>query len=119
MVAFVLVAAAITYLLHRDIVTSFDVETYRSARQGGGLVLLCIALEQGHVLYRGVLYSGIKDLLTSIADALNQSRTAVGAIAVGWTRSPGVSAWNQNEQDHDCDHCCRQMLQSPHLLFLR
>jgi hypothetical protein len=61
-VAFVLVEAAITYLLHRDI-TSFDVETYRSARQGGGLVLLWMAFVIAgpigeEVLFRGFLYRG-------------------------------------------------------------
>jgi len=62
-VAFVLTADAITYLLDRNIVTPFEVDIYRSAHQGGGLVLLWIAVVialpiGAEIMLRGFLYRG-------------------------------------------------------------
>jgi membrane protease YdiL (CAAX protease family) len=61
-VAFLLVADAITYLLHRDTITSFQ-DAYRSARQESGLVLLWIAVViaapiSEEIMFRGFLYRG-------------------------------------------------------------
>jgi membrane protease YdiL (CAAX protease family) len=63
MVAFILGFDALTYLLGRDIVTPFQLDTYRSARESGGLLLLWItfvivAPAGEEIMFRGFLYRG-------------------------------------------------------------
>jgi membrane protease YdiL (CAAX protease family) len=60
---FVLAYDALTYLLGRDIVTPFQVDTYRSARESGTLPLLWITLVIAapvaeEIIFRGFLFRG-------------------------------------------------------------
>ncbi len=63
LVAFLLAYDAITYLLGRDIVTPFQVDTYRTARDGGTLPLLWFtfviaAPVAEEIIFRGFLFRG-------------------------------------------------------------
>jgi uncharacterized protein len=63
MVAFVLAYDVLTYLLHRDVVTPFQVDTYRSAREAGGLLMLWLTFViaaplSEEIVFRGFLYRG-------------------------------------------------------------
>jgi uncharacterized protein len=62
-VAFILGFDALTYLLGRDVVTPFQLDTYRSARDAGALALLWItfvivAPAGEEILFRGFLFRG-------------------------------------------------------------
>ena len=62
-VAFILTSDALTYLLDRDLVTPFQINIYRSAREAGGLVPLWIACVVAaplseEIMFRGFLYRG-------------------------------------------------------------
>jgi membrane protease YdiL (CAAX protease family) len=62
-VAFILGFDALTYLLDRDVVTPFQLDTYRSARDAGALALLWItfvivAPAGEEILFRGFLFRG-------------------------------------------------------------
>jgi membrane protease YdiL (CAAX protease family) len=63
MAAFVLGYDALTYLLHRDVVTSFQTEAYRSAREAGKLPQLWLSFVVlaplgEEVMFRGFLFRG-------------------------------------------------------------
>jgi len=63
LVAFLLGYDALTYLLGRDIVTPFQVDTYRTARDGGTLALLWFtfviaAPVAEEIIFRGFLFRG-------------------------------------------------------------
>jgi uncharacterized protein len=63
LVPFVLAYDALTYLLGRDVVTPFQVDTYRSAREAGTLPLLWLTLVVAapvaeEIIFRGFLYRG-------------------------------------------------------------
>ena len=63
LIAFVLGYDGLTYLLGRDIVTPFQVDTYRTARDGGTLPLLwltfvIVAPVGEEIMFRGFLFRG-------------------------------------------------------------
>jgi uncharacterized protein len=63
LIVFLLGYDALTYLLGRDIVTSFQVDTYRTARDGGTLALLwltfvIVAPVAEEIMFRGFLFRG-------------------------------------------------------------
>lgn len=63
LVPFILAYDALTYLLGRDVVTPFQVDTYRSAREAGTLPLLWLTLVVAapiaeEIIFRGFLYRG-------------------------------------------------------------
>jgi CAAX protease family protein len=63
MIVFLLAYDALTYLLGRDVVTPFQVDTYRTARDGGTLPLLwltfvIVAPVAEEIMFRGFLFRG-------------------------------------------------------------
>jgi hypothetical protein len=75
LVAFILAYDALTYLLGRDVVTPFQVDTYRSAREAGTLPLLWLTLVVAapiaeEIIFRGFLYRGWVTSERSVAPAI-------------------------------------------------
>jgi CAAX protease family protein len=63
MIVFLLAYDALTYLIGRDVVTPFQVDTYRTARDGGTLPLLwltfvIVAPVAEEIMFRGFLFRG-------------------------------------------------------------
>ncbi len=75
MAVFVLGYDALTYLLNRDVITAFQIDTYRSARDAGGLPMLWVAFVIAaplgeETVFRGFLYRGWAQSPRAVAPAI-------------------------------------------------